>query len=866
MNTNRFFSALILSLSIACTAFDEPVEPVGSTPTTRSAATEAALRASAGIANANNPYSVENMQKAAVQISKAYGTPPRPVYATHEYVRFLPKDSTQVETLEDVLKLELFSYPLDRFLSNDEIEFYSNDRINGFTWQYCVVPKNFQYPSGIRREVLQDAYLESGDNTFSPGTTGGGSSGGWGTTSNTWYDDVVTQSMKNAGITVIGGGSSSTGGTSPQAVIRYYDDATNSSIPLQGVKVRVSTLLNVGTGYTDQNGIVVIAKGSGGKFRNPVKYQIKFENNYWKIKNSIDQIATIEGPKTTDTWYCTITPSNKETSAYGAIHRALYHFYFKQNEVAKPKYTAKRLKIETLWDQNHPDYSGYFTPVRKIVIYGKYQTSVDYYDRYNIINTTFHELGHASHYMHKDKYNPSEEIVKQSYADAVAYYFLSELYPNKKILDNIKKKYHPESPNYTQIGESLFNQGVTLSQLQTAVLSGTSWKKWKEAVKASTSLEDWIVDLIFDYKEHTIEFDLLNSSIAHEINNFIVYQNQPARFSVQPVFSAMGAEIVNWSSSSPNFNIIQQTAKEVTVSFSQVGQFQLYCTIRLSNGKTFKTGHTVKVNSAPTITGPKSPRLGVSYSYELDDDNNLIGWDIGRYDSNGNFIITEPSTYVKFYVKNSYGLHIVFLTPGDYVVRAICLMDKTINIDYPVTVKAEGTRTGGGGNTPFAPGIYRVDAYRHNRNEDIKHLFWDRQFIPLQTEYERMELANSFMAYTADLPADHPYSGKFKFVFRHNSTNGTEAYSSGILYDTDHKTILSTGGSIAFYVLKEQVPGSVPLYAVDMVIENNGKTLSHYRYMSLVNVRDGENFETYGKTRYTNMGILGYVFPAENRN
>lgn len=214
MITNRFLCALIFSLSIACTAFDEPVELVTEDVLTRSSINEAALRESAGVANKKNPYSVENMQKAAIHISRLHGTQPRPIYATHEYVRFLPQDSTEVDILEDELMLELVNYPLDRLLSDQEVEFYSSDRINGYTWQYAVVPKNFNYPTDIRYEVLQDVYMESGDSQVRPyvsptvvgGGSTGGTTGGATDTGGTWYDEVLTQSMKNAGIPMIGGG------------------------------------------------------------------------------------------------------------------------------------------------------------------------------------------------------------------------------------------------------------------------------------------------------------------------------------------------------------------------------------------------------------------------------------------------------------------------------------------------------------------------------------------------------------------------------------------------------------------------------------------------------------------------------------
>ena len=170
-------SFIVICLSVGCTHFDEPVMPeeAAQSVETRAAINAAALRASAGVANINNPYSVANMRKAMHQISAVYGTQPKPIYATHDYVRFLPKDS---------LGLLLIEYSIDRILTDAECEFYSNDLIGEYGWLYTLVPKNFRYPSGIETEILQEVYVQgSGFTTrkddeaqISPQLLGGGSS------------------------------------------------------------------------------------------------------------------------------------------------------------------------------------------------------------------------------------------------------------------------------------------------------------------------------------------------------------------------------------------------------------------------------------------------------------------------------------------------------------------------------------------------------------------------------------------------------------------------------------------------------------------------------------------------------------------
>ena len=63
----------------------------------------------------NNPYSLKNMQAAYDSLCRETGVATRSVdllEPTHLYVRFLPKDSVDINRL-DKEKLDLFCYPLD---------------------------------------------------------------------------------------------------------------------------------------------------------------------------------------------------------------------------------------------------------------------------------------------------------------------------------------------------------------------------------------------------------------------------------------------------------------------------------------------------------------------------------------------------------------------------------------------------------------------------------------------------------------------------------------------------------------------------------------------------------------------------------
>ena len=61
----------------------------------------------------------------------------------------------------------------------------------------------------------------------------------------------------------------------PSATIMYNDPYMGGAArPLEGVKVRVSTFIYVGSGYTDAHGNARGLKGWAGKFRKPVPCRI----------------------------------------------------------------------------------------------------------------------------------------------------------------------------------------------------------------------------------------------------------------------------------------------------------------------------------------------------------------------------------------------------------------------------------------------------------------------------------------------------------------------------------------------------------------------------------------------------------------
>jgi len=86
-----------------------------------------------------------------------------PVNVTNLYVRFLPNSVQQLATLDstlDVQGLDLFDAPMDYDILQ-EGDYYQDPSIpdSEVTYQYAVVPPNFQFPSGIAYTVLAQTHI-----------------------------------------------------------------------------------------------------------------------------------------------------------------------------------------------------------------------------------------------------------------------------------------------------------------------------------------------------------------------------------------------------------------------------------------------------------------------------------------------------------------------------------------------------------------------------------------------------------------------------------------------------------------------------------------------------------------------------------
>ncbi|MCZ8216335.1 MAG: hypothetical protein O9262_08865, partial [Cyclobacteriaceae bacterium] len=111
----------------------------------------------------DNPYSVENMQKAWKNLQATNSnarTSDVEITTTHYYLRFKPKNEGELSLLKLDTTLIIYDYPLDYEIT-ELGNFYHDPSIpiDQPTYKYCAVTIDKQLPLGVEYELLAFLFI-----------------------------------------------------------------------------------------------------------------------------------------------------------------------------------------------------------------------------------------------------------------------------------------------------------------------------------------------------------------------------------------------------------------------------------------------------------------------------------------------------------------------------------------------------------------------------------------------------------------------------------------------------------------------------------------------------------------------------------
>lgn len=210
----------------------------------------------------SNPYSVDNMTNALGSLypTKADGG----VNATDLYVRFLPATQDEYDLL-DSLGVQMIDHPVDYEIVRDG-DYYHDPSVpeGSITWQYAVVPTDFEFPSGIKHEILEHCYI-----TEHRVVTRAGEGIDW--------EEVEREAFRISGNgdMIPSGGTKASAAAEPSGRITLVDSRyPDTPEGVKGVRVACNVFVKIGQAYTDSEGYYQIGKSFSSKPR----YWLVFKN------------------------------------------------------------------------------------------------------------------------------------------------------------------------------------------------------------------------------------------------------------------------------------------------------------------------------------------------------------------------------------------------------------------------------------------------------------------------------------------------------------------------------------------------------------------------------------------------------------
>jgi len=395
----------------------------------------------------DNPYSVENMKKAYQALSRnaKLENEDSPVRTTHLYVRFLPKDWAQYDTLIADTSLELYNIPLDYEIVSQGSNYHDPSISSDLpTWQYTTVPVDYKFNPQIKYEVITEAYIPELDpqlntrNTNQRNTFQGKS----------FKDALLDQAFiitKNYDDTLKNYKGAKMSWT-PSGTIKVYDSKLGD-IPLEGVKIRVRRwiFVKVREATTNANGYYQTES-----FDRPVNYSLIWETNHFDVRTGTFGQAMFDGRKQSSPWNITFSVDDANRF-YCHVFRGAYRYHYKDIGGLKRPHFGFKLKYAAYDKASSEGDQGvnvgnwsYFALNPNIFIYrfGQYGQ----FDSDEIFSTTIHETCHSTHASLMNasyvQYLQVDETIAESWPVAVEWFITSMEYRERGISNYGKENYY----------------------------------------------------------------------------------------------------------------------------------------------------------------------------------------------------------------------------------------------------------------------------------------------------------------------------------------------------------------------------------------------------------------------------------------
>ena len=379
-----------------------------------------------------DPYKTENITKAIAELYPTKAASILPVETTHYYVRFLPGSEEEFDRLKE-LGITLLDHPVDYEIVR-EGDWYHDPSIEeeNITWQYAVVPKDFEFPEDISHQVLHECCLPEGDASTKAGSLD------WEAIEAKAYEITGNGEMLSGGLT-------KAAKVAPSGRITIVDSDLNGGKPfgVAGVKVSCNAFVKFASAYTDRDGYYTMGKS----FSSKIRYRLVFKNekNFSIGFNLILVPASVStlGKAEPDGINLSVSEDSEEKLFRRCVvNNAVYDYITRCEEedmnIGAPPSDLRLWILNSLESSSSPmihqgavvshaliaGFLGLYAPLVKLFAPDITLGTSGREDYKSIYSEVMHELAHASHYakVGNDYWNKYVEYILKSFASSGACY------------------------------------------------------------------------------------------------------------------------------------------------------------------------------------------------------------------------------------------------------------------------------------------------------------------------------------------------------------------------------------------------------------------------------------------------------------
>ncbi len=447
-----------------------------------------------------NAYTPEVMRQAWEELkstNKSLSTEEPDFTATHLYIRFAPRDSADVMTLEGDTTIMFTNIPMDY-----EVEaigdYYHDPALPDSvpTYMYCSVKVGQELPD-IPHETLSELFLMEETNVYDDAADGSENK-----SVNTIWEELERKAREIVGIE----DQAEEDGTNkskwrPGGRI-LYEDTELGTIPLEGVPVRIQFGFVTHQCCTDANGHFTFSKR-----RSRVSYSIKWRRDEFHMREKGHPLQVAESTlrRNAKSRVEHTLVKGYDSWLYASVFRGAHSFFYNYGRygISKPKERNLAIKFSSETSGNAvSECRRLALPLIAdvVVYYKKLNSSRD------IFHATFHEVAHRTHRLcDKKAYSNCGKIVRETWARGAAWYATY-------------KTYGPYSQwytsSYTGLIQDLIDEDSNVIRTKSGVnatdkVSGVTMKEIEATLRCATSWENWKNRLITLHNEQANEISKL---------------------------------------------------------------------------------------------------------------------------------------------------------------------------------------------------------------------------------------------------------------------------------------------------------------------------------------------------------------------